>query len=247
MHVRAGVDAKLLVRRRGAHERLGVAAQMQSHARPIADAEHRHSDLVPLRLRAAECAAVEIVAEPEMQRVDLPRIRMVPRRAADDVMHQMRDVPVGHEQAEQSAVEQRIAVEIGKAFPRNDRLQRRRLVIGDEPLVDGEIGYAGEPDLARAPGLRRRPFDRIVEIDRLRERPRFALAGRFAAAAPVDAHGRIALRHPPLRVDRLPVHQRVRLFLQIARRNPELVLLIRTQIQDGGKPAAHRRAETHRL
>src|SRR5262249_11608207 len=61
---------------------------------------------------------------------------------ADDVMHEMREVPVGHEQAEQSAMEQRIAVKVGKAFPRNDRLQRRRLVIGDEPLVDGEIGYA---------------------------------------------------------------------------------------------------------
>ena len=160
---------------------------------------------------------------------------MVPRRAADDVMHEMRQVPVGHEQAEQSAVEQRIAVKVGKTFPRNDRLQRRRLVIGDEPLVDGEIGYAQQPDLARAPPLRRRPFDRIIEVDRLRERPRLALAGGFAAAASINAHRRIALGHPPLRVDRLPVHQRVRFFLEIARRNPQLVLLIRTQIQDCGK------------
>src|SRR5262249_9796566 len=59
MHMRAGVDAKLLARRRRPHEGLGVPAQMQSHARPIADAEHRHLDLVPLRLRAAEGAAVE--------------------------------------------------------------------------------------------------------------------------------------------------------------------------------------------
>src|SRR5215468_5393096 len=82
-------------------------------------------------------------------------------------------------------------------------------MIGDEPLVDGEIGYAGQPDLARAPGLRRRPLDRVVEIDRFRERPRFALAGGFSAAAPVDPHRGIALRNPPLRVDRLPIHQRI--------------------------------------
>src|SRR6266536_2655458 len=73
-------------------------------------------------------------------------------------------------------------------------------MIGDEPLVDGEIGYAAQPDLARAPGLRRRPLDRVVEIDRFRERPRLALAGGLAAAAPVDPHRGVALRHPPLRV-----------------------------------------------
>src|SRR6516165_333887 len=116
-------------------------------------------------------------------------------------------------------------------------------MIGDEPLVDGEIGYAAQPDLARAPGLRRRPLDRVVEIDRLRERPWFAFAGRLPAAAPVDPHRGVALRHPPLRVDGLPVHQRVRLFLQVARRNPQLVLLIRTQIQDGGKGAGIIRPE----
>src|SRR6516162_4394111 len=116
-------------------------------------------------------------------------------------------------------------------------------MIGDEPLVDGKIRYAAQPDLARAPGLRRRPLDRVIEIDRLRERPWFALAGGFSAAAPVDPDRGIALRNPPLRVDRLPIHQRVRLFLQIAGRNPQLVLLIRTQIQDGGKGAGIVRPE----
>src|SRR5262245_7861999 len=116
-------------------------------------------------------------------------------------------------------------------------------MIGDEPLVDGEIGYPAQPDLARAPGLRRRPLYRVVEIDRFRERPRFALAGGLAAAAPVDPHRGVALRHPPLRVDGLPVHQWVRLFLQVARRNPQLVLLIWTQLQDGGKGAGIIRPE----
>ena len=243
VYVRAGVNAKLLVRGCRTHESFGVAAQMQAHARPVADAEHRHGDLVPLRLRAAERAAVETVAEPEMQRIGLPGVRVMPRRPTHHVMHQVRDVPVGHEQAEQAAVEQRVAVEIGETLPRDDRLQRRRLLIGRKPLVDGEVGDAGESDLARAPGLRRRPFDRVVEINRLRERPWLALPGRFAAAAAVDPHRGVALRHPPFRIDGLPVHQRVRLFLQAVRRNPQLVLLVRTQVQDGGKPAGIVRPE----
>src|SRR5207248_10019066 len=110
-------------------------------------------------------------------------------------------------------------------------------MIGDEPLVDRKIGYSGEPNLSRAPGLCRRPFDGVVEIDRLRERPGFALSGRFSAAATVDPHRRIALGHPPLRVDGLPVHPWIRLLLKIVGRNPKLVFLIWTQIQNRGEPA----------
>src|SRR5262249_14518248 len=58
------------------------------------------------------------------------------------------------------------------------------------------------------------------------------------AATSIDAHRCIALGHPPLRIDGFPVHPRVRFFLEIARRNPQLVLLIRPQIQDGGKRAS---------
>ena len=99
MHVGAGLDAQLLVLGGGAHEGLGVAAQMQADAGPVADREHRHGDLVPLRLRAVEGAAVEIVAQPEVQRVDLPRHRALLRGAAERVVHQMRGEPVGHEHA----------------------------------------------------------------------------------------------------------------------------------------------------
>ena len=95
----------------------------------------------------------------------------------DQMVHQVRRKPIGHEQAENAAVEQGVAVEIGETLPGDDRLQRRRLVIGDKPLVDGEIGNAGKPDIAVAPGLRRRPLDGVVEIDRLGERPGLALAG----------------------------------------------------------------------
>jgi len=55
------MHAQFLVRRGRMHERFGIAAQVQAHARPVADAEHRNVDLVPLRLRAAKRAAVEII------------------------------------------------------------------------------------------------------------------------------------------------------------------------------------------
>ena len=80
--------------------------------------------------------------------------------ASQQMMQKMRGVPIGHEQREDAAMVQRVAVEIGKSLPWNDRLQRRRLQIGYEPLIDGEIGDAEEPDIAVAPRLRRRPFDR---------------------------------------------------------------------------------------
>ena len=150
-------------------------------------------------------------------------------------MQQMRRVPVGHEQAQNAAVVERIAIEIGKTFPGNDRLERRRLQIGDEPLIDREIGNAEKPDLAVAPRLRRRPFDGVVEIDRFGERPRVVLPRRCSGAAAVDPHGGIAARHPPLRIDGLPVHPFVRRFGQRLRHDPELVLLVRPEIEDGGK------------
>src|SRR5262249_58159794 len=62
MHVGAGVDAKFLVWSCGAHEGFGDAAQMQSHAGPIAHAEHRYRDLVPLRLRAPKGPPAELLA-----------------------------------------------------------------------------------------------------------------------------------------------------------------------------------------
>ena len=117
------------------------------------------------------------------------------------------------------------------------------LQIGDEPLVDREVGNAGEADLAVAPRLRRGPFDGVVEIDRLGERPRLALAGRLAGAAAVDAHGGVALRHPPFGRDGLPVHVGRGFFLETSRRHPELVLLVRPEIEDRREFAAVVRPE----
>ncbi len=155
----------------------------------------------------------------------------------------MRGEPVGHEHAEQAAVIERVAVEVGGAFPGNDRLQRRRRQIGDEPLVHRVIGNADEADFAVAPGLRRRPFDGVVEVDRFGLRPRLVLAGRLAAAAAVDAHGGVTLRHPPQRIDGLPVHIRVGLFLQRVGRDPQLVFLIGTEIEQRRHPFITLRTE----
>src|SRR5215813_42373 len=48
--VRAAMNTKLLVLRGGAHVALGRPAQVQSHARPIANRPHGQIDFLPLRL-----------------------------------------------------------------------------------------------------------------------------------------------------------------------------------------------------
>jgi hypothetical protein len=105
----------------------------------------------------------------------------------------------------------------------------------DEPLIDGEVGNAEKPDLAVAPWLRRRPFDRVVEVDRFRKRPGLVLAGRFAGAAAIDTNGGIAARHPPVRIDRFPIHPFVGRLFERVRHDPKLVLLIGAEIENGGK------------
>ena len=117
VHVAAGMDAQLLVLGCGAHIGLGIAAQMQAEAGPVADREHRHGDLVPLRLRAVQGAGVEIIAQPEVERVDFPGVWQLLRGAPQLVMQQMRGEPIGHEHAEDAAVVQRVAIDVGKTFP----------------------------------------------------------------------------------------------------------------------------------
>src|SRR3712207_8203848 len=53
----------------------------------------------------------------------------------------------------------------------------------------------------------RRPLDGVVVVDRFLVRPWVALPGGFAGPAGVDPDGDVALRHPPFRVDGLPVHE----------------------------------------
>ena len=142
---------------------------------------------------------------------------------------------------EDAAVKRLVAIEIGAAFPRHDRLQRRRLQVGDAPLGVGVIGDAERADVARAPVALRDPLDRVVEVDRFLVRARIRLARRFARAARVDAHAGIAARAPPHRIGGLPCEIGIGLLLQIVRRNPQLVLLIGADIHDRRKALAIRR------
>jgi len=59
-----------------------------------------------------------------------------------------------------------IAIEIGAAFPGDDRLEGRRLQIGDAPLTVGVVGNAQRADIAGAPVAPSNPLDRIVEVHR---------------------------------------------------------------------------------
>jgi len=75
----------------------------------------------------------------------------------------------------------------------------------DHPLVHRIIRDAVDADLAVRPGLRARPFDTSREVLRLASRPRVEKAGRAAGSARVDPHTCVAVRHPALGIDQLPV------------------------------------------
>ena len=143
--------------------------------------------------------------------------------------------------AENAAVIEHVAILVGGALPRHDAFERRRLEIGHPPLRAGEERDADGADAAVAPGLVAGPFDRIVEVDRLLRRIQHGLSRRLAGAALVDAHAAIAARHPPFRIDGLPVHVGIGLLLQVVRRHPELVLLVDAHVDQHGKlPVAFR-------
>src|SRR5215471_7642252 len=113
-------------------------------------------------------------------------------------------VPVLPERADDAAVVGHVAVPVGGAFPDAHGGEVRRLQRRDVPLVDAVIGDAVEPDLAIRPGLHAAPFDAVVEILGLARREMIDDAGRATAAAGVDAHAGIVVRHPFLGVDHLP-------------------------------------------
>ena len=81
----------------------------------------------------------------------------------------------------------------------------RRFECRHQPLIDGVIGNAVHPHLAGAPALRRGPLDAMIDVLRLAHAERLEIAGRTAGAAQIDAHARIAVRHPFLRIDDFPV------------------------------------------
>ena len=98
-----------------------------------------------------------------------------------------------------------IAVEVGRAFPDAHRREMGRLQGRDLPLVHGVVRNAVDADLAVGPGRHAGPFDAVVEILRLARRPKIHEARRAAGTAGIDADHRVAVGHPFLGVDDLPV------------------------------------------
>ncbi len=107
-----------------------------------------------------------------------------------------------------------------------------RLQVGQPPLEGSVVGNAEGADLAVAPRLLRDPFGDVVGVQRFLVGTRLRGAGGFAGAARVHPHQCVAAWTPPLGIRRLPGHVRVRLFLQIVRRNPYLVLLVWADVHD---------------
>src|SRR5207247_10156448 len=64
---------------------------------------------------------------------------------------------------------------------------------------------AVEPNLAVAPWLDSGPLDAVVKIFSLARREMIDVTRRAAAASRIDAHANVAIRHPLLRIDDLPV------------------------------------------
>ena len=142
-------------------------------------------------------------------------------------------VPIDDErEREDPAVIAEVAIHVGRALPRDHRLERRRLEAGHQPLRHCKIGDAAGADATAAPGLPAGPFDSIVEVGRLGGGPRISPPGRLAATPGVDAHCSVSARHPPQRIHRLPIHVRIRRFLEIGRRHPQLVFLVGTEVDD---------------
>src|SRR5580658_1971657 len=117
----------------------------------------------------------------------------------------LRRVPLPDEHVEDAAVPGEVAVEVAAALPRADRGQVRRPQRCDLPLVDRVVGDTEQPDLPRAPGLDSGPLDALVVIAGLPRREDVEVPGRASGAARVDPDHDVAVRHPLLRVDGLPV------------------------------------------
>ena len=112
-----------------------------------------------------------------------PLVLMHRREMADQIAEQMND-------AARIFVAEAAKLAVGAArIERKDRLQMRRLLLGDGELLGAEAGNADHADIAVAPRLRRDPFDQIVAVPFAR-----AAAFRFADAARRADHVHIAAR-----------------------------------------------------
>src|SRR5215471_2508272 len=128
-------------------------------------------------------------------------------------------VPVLPERADDAAVMGHVAVPVGGALPDAYGGQVRWLQRRHVPLIDAVIGNPVEPDLAVRPRLHAGPFDAIVEILGLARREMIDQAGRATAAARIDAHAGIVVRHPFLGIDHFPT------LVEIARTGGDVGML----------------------
>ena len=128
-------------------------------------------------------------------------------------------VPVLPERAENAAVVRHVAIPVGGAFPDAHGGEMRRLQRRDMPLVDAVVGNAVEPDLAVRPWLHAGPFDAVIEVLGLARREVVDAARRHAAAAGIDAHAGVVVRHPLLRIDDFPA------LIEIARSRGDVGML----------------------
>jgi hypothetical protein len=99
----------------------------------------------------------------------------------------------------------KLAVVIARTFPDAQRREMRRPPRRHMPLVHGVIGNAVDADLAVRPGLRACPFDAIIKVFGFARRPHFEISGRATGATGIDAHNGIAVGHPLLGINQLPV------------------------------------------
>src|SRR5207248_11503659 len=95
-------------------------------------------------------------------------------------------------------------VPVGGAFHHVHRWEVRWLKGRPEPLIDAVVRDAVEAALAVRPRLRSGPLGAVVEIFGFARREMIDDTGRAPAAAPVEAHAGIVMRHPFLRIDHLP-------------------------------------------
>src|SRR5215470_5033020 len=98
-----------------------------------------------------------------------------------------------------------VAIPVRRTLPHANGCKVRRLQRRYVPLVDAIVRYAAEPDFAVRPRLHTGPFDAVVEVLGLAGREVVDYARRAAAAARIDAHAGIVVRHPFLWIDHLPV------------------------------------------
>ena len=222
--VRAAVHFQPLLLRSGAGIALEIAPGVQPLPAPVRRRQHRHRDArqvgaafaIPLGVglalehRAPHVFAVVLqfgLAQRLGAAGEFSGDRMLAATLTDAMLHRLdlHLLPVLAEGAGDAAMAVRLAIGIVPALPGADRGQVRRLGRGDTPLVARVVGNAVEPDLAVAPGLNRRPFDAQVEVTRLARIVVGQVSRRAARTSGVDADADIAVRHPLLRIDHLPV------------------------------------------